>query len=433
MKKLYFTLIFLFISVPCFGAITLTDGFWSTSFSGCATGNAVYGEYTCDGLSLYEASSTCGGAYSQVGTDYNNSSGEGGNGFRAYYNANTQNSFSSTANVTFATPQKEFWLRFYYRIPNGQTVGSIREHKLIYAFTDDTVAVDVNWPGGDNNFIVLQPRNTMGSPDISYRGPDSGCTGSYGAHCIHGGPAGSWATVYGGNPSTTNADGSWHYFEFHFDLGTTTSNGKFEMWVDGVNHVSDTDLDWFAGGTQTPTGWTYIYFPANHNYFTLSGCAGHDIDDIAVAIPTYAGFVHDSGTRDMIGAYSGEDTSSPTLGGTVISSNGTTITLTFAENTSQGSAYQNSHWDIDCSSTGNNIGMVYASGNGTNSHVYTLAHSVNAGEVCNIDFSGTADSMEDGAGNDLAAIVSGTIINNSTLAVSIPSAALCTLSGGVVK
>ena len=289
--------------------ITLTNGYWSTSFVGC-TANPARAGTTCDGLNIDDSGypgEACAGGYSQIGPTGNYSGGAGGNGLRVYYLGGSRNTSTSGAKLVFTTPQKSFWLRFYYRLPSGQITGAINEHKIIYAFTSGGPAADVNWPGGPST-ISLQPRGTMGSPDIIYGGSPT-----YNPHNAHGNPSGgNWAAVYG-SPSTP-ANGSWHYYEFHFDLGTTGSNnGVFQMWVDGINVVNDTDLDWFNGGSSSPTGWSYVDFPYNHNVFTLSGCNPHDVDDIAVATPPYTGFLHDSGGRNMIGGLQGGKKPSPVM------------------------------------------------------------------------------------------------------------------------
>lgn len=112
--------------------------------------------------------------------------------------------------------------------------------------------------------------------------------------------------------------------------------------------------------------------------------------------------------------YDSGDSTPPTLSSATIASNGTTLTLAFDENVSQGSGYNDSDWDIDCVSGGNNISVIYSSGDGTTSHVYTIGQTIFVGDTCNIDFNGDTDSMEDDSGNDLAAIVSDSVTNNST-------------------
>ena len=104
----------------------------------------------------------------------------------------------------------------------------------------------------------------------------------------------------------------------------------------------------------------------------------------------------------------------PTMSTAIIASNGTTLTLNYNEIVSQGAAYSDSDIDVDCTTAGQNIAITYSSGSGSTAHIYTLASTVNADDTCNIDFSGTANSLEDQVGNDLAAIVSGAVTNNST-------------------
>lgn len=104
----------------------------------------------------------------------------------------------------------------------------------------------------------------------------------------------------------------------------------------------------------------------------------------------------------------------PILSSSTIAVNGTALTLVFSENVTQGVGYNDLDWDIDASVTGNNIGITYSSGDGTGTHVYTISSTIQIDEVVDIDFNGDVDSLEDGEGNDLAAIVSASVTNNST-------------------
>jgi hypothetical protein len=265
--------------------ISFTEGFWSTSFEACGEGDTPAG-WGCDGL-IVEDNYACDGTLSRIDAQANNPSGEG-DGFRIFYKGNERNTMSTPLTLYFQEPQKEFWLKFYYRLPQGQYLSGINEHKIIYAFTDSAVAADVNWGG---EYIELQPRNTVGSPDIYYSGSGTG-------HSAQGGPEGGWSTVYDGD----TADGSWHSFEFHLSLGDPAQdNGLFQMWVDGLNYVDDNGLEFYDGGSQMPTGWTKIALPHNHNVWAANGCAPHDVDDIAVALPGFTGFIADQAGRRSIG------------------------------------------------------------------------------------------------------------------------------------
>jgi hypothetical protein len=110
---------------------------------------------------------------------------------------------------------------------------------------------------------------------------------------------------------------------------------------------------------------------------------------------------------------SGADVTAPTLSSATVATNGTTLTLVFSENVTQGIGYTDADWDVDCSIGGDGMSVTYSSGDGTNTHIYTIG-TIYSGETCNIDFDGSANSEEDGSGNDLVAIVSDSVTNNST-------------------
>lgn len=263
-------------------AISFTDGFWSTSFSGCTTGSVDY-TYTCDGLGIVDDTYTCSGTQTQVNTSGNMAAGAGGNGLRVYMLGGSTNTMSLPAMLEMSA-QPEIWFRFYYRIPSGQTNAGLGEHKLIFPFIGSSVSSPFDWPAQADMSMTMQ--GTMGNQDIYWN------------------DGGGWDSVYGGPSETTPADGTWRMFEFHFKKPASGATGVFQAWVDGVNYVNKTDMDW-----GTDTGWTEIHFPSNHNQWQLSGCNPHDVDDIAVALPTYAGFVQDAQGRNMIGGLdAGPDT-----------------------------------------------------------------------------------------------------------------------------
>jgi len=262
-------------------AITLdANGYWSSTFN-CPEWASAAG-LSCDGWEATDINWVCSSESPARVTDITGTAnfpgGAGGRGYRKWLGA-IRNDNSTGLVVRFPVPQREFWMRWYQKFASGQSWAGIKEHKIVYAFTDAGVAANVNWPMGDND-IQLQPRNTMGSPDLTFTG-------------------GGWQSVYGG----LVADGSWHYFEVHFDLGAPgQSNGIFQMWVDGVNRANRTDLDWYNGGAASPTGWSLIELGSNHNVSALPGCTPILYDDVAVAVPGYSGFRQDVQGRPMIGA-----------------------------------------------------------------------------------------------------------------------------------
>jgi len=103
----------------------------------------------------------------------------------------------------------------------------------------------------------------------------------------------------------------------------------------------------------------------------------------------------------------------PVMDSATLAADGETLTLVFDQAVTQGTGYADTDIDVDASVTGNNISVTYSSGDGTDTHIYTLGSVVNSGETVDLDFNGDADSLENGTGDDLAAIVSGAVTNNS--------------------
>jgi hypothetical protein len=105
------------------------------------------------------------------------------------------------------------------------------------------------------------------------------------------------------------------------------------------------------------------------------------------------------------------DTTPPAFSSATI--DGTTLVITWSEACTQGGSYNDNQLDLDMSTTGSNIAVTYASGDGTDTWTYTAASAAVNGETVDLDFDGTADSIEDGSGNDLAALTSETVTNNT--------------------
>ena len=186
--------------------------------------------------------------------------------------------------------------------------------------------------------------------------------------------------------------GGWHAIEWMFDL----TNELRSLWIDGTFQYTITMTE----GNHSSINWIFITYYLDNSDCNTSDVSGY-IDNIVLA-------------TDYIGLIDEVDVTPPQLSTAVIASNGTTLTLTFSENVTQGGGYNDADWDIDASGSGSDIGITYSSGNGTGTHTYTIASTIQSGETVNIDFNGDTDSEEDGSGNDLAAIVSDSVTNNST-------------------
>jgi hypothetical protein len=142
--------------------------------------------------------------------------------------------------------------------------------------------------------------------------------------------------------------------------------------------------------------------PAIDAGFDTSATVAKDLDGVSRTVTLEIGVYE----------YGGPSPVNPSLTSATIS-DVTTLTLAFNENVTQGAGYADSDWDIDCDDS--NISVAYLSGDGTTSHTYTISQVIYRDESCDIDFDGSANSEEDGDGNDLAAIVSGTVTNNSNM------------------
>lgn len=105
------------------------------------------------------------------------------------------------------------------------------------------------------------------------------------------------------------------------------------------------------------------------------------------------------------------DVTAPEVVSAVIDATGTTLTIGFAEpvtvNTSTG---------FTTNLTGGAAILAYSTGSGSASLAYLISRVVYSNETGDLDYTATADGIEDGAGNDLEGFVGFTITNNSAVA-----------------
>jgi hypothetical protein len=206
---------------------------------------------------------------------------------------------------------------------------------------------------------------------------------------------------------------------------SNTATGAVRYWVNGTLVVSYDNV--VTSNSASPT-MDYIEFGATQCQNAYD-CPTHKENLDGIIITTdWADIVAGGYLTDV----EGTDSTPPTMSTAVISTNGVTLTLGYSESVNQGAGYNDSDIDVDCATAGNNIAVTYSSGNGTATHVYTLASPVLSGDTCNIDFNGDANSIEDGAGNDLAAIVSGAVTNSSTQAYPTFSSAAIDTTGKIL-
>ena len=104
------------------------------------------------------------------------------------------------------------------------------------------------------------------------------------------------------------------------------------------------------------------------------------------------------------------DETPPNVNTASIGTNGITITINFSE-TVVTTGYDNGDFDLDCSVAGNGIALNSISGTGS-TRTFTAASTIGYGDVCNLDYTGTTDEIEDEAGNDLVAFQDTSVTNN---------------------
>ena len=78
--------------------------------------------------------------------------------------------------------------------------------------------------------------------------------------------------------------------------------------------------------------------------------------------------------------------------------------------------------------SGGAVTMSYASGSGTSTLVYNLSRTIGIGETGTISYTQPGSGVEDLAGNDLASIVGGSVTNNSTQDITVPTLSTATIA-----
>jgi len=119
------------------------------------------------------------------------------------------------------------------------------------------------------------------------------------------------------------------------------------------------------------------------------------------------------GTAPDIGAFEYSDGTPTAPAFTSATINGTAVVINFSVACTRGGSYTNGDFDLDMSVTGNNISIDYVSGEGTTQWIMVASSSAVNGEPVNLDFNGSANSVEDTSGTDLAALLSEVVTNTT--------------------
>jgi hypothetical protein len=244
-----------------FGAITLTNGQWSSTFN-CADwdqGQGVGDTLSCDGMENTNYQNQCAGQISHINSLGNNAGGAGGKGFRQAVCAGRNiQSGSITFRLSAAVP--ELWFRWSSRWASGfsWTGNYINYNKTIY-FSSPPF-------GNSPNVLVEQFMDDMRFYDQE--------------HAVYhdGNGTGGWQTMMGG----TTSDGLWHSYEIHVKTDTNGSNGIFQAWVDGVLVSSHSGINY--------SGHTFDTWAMQINQNEVATSWGWvDIDDVAISTTGYIG------------------------------------------------------------------------------------------------------------------------------------------------
>jgi hypothetical protein len=198
------------------------------------------------------------GQYSAIGAAF----GISGKGFRQWTSTN-HNGHSVGIRPSFPSSLSEFWLRASFRWqPMSGLNASGNYKKVFYMMPSSGNCVD---------------------------GHDAQTNGSFLEYFVGGTYSFSNSAGGAGGYTTTFADSQWHTIEIH------VGGARRQMWVDGVNVIDD------AVGPPT-CSWSGVRILDNNSINDGNAWPIYiDVDDVAIAINSYSGFVVDSGGRRMIG------------------------------------------------------------------------------------------------------------------------------------
>lgn len=164
-----------------------------------------------------------------------------------------------------------------------------------------------------------------------------------------------------------------------------------------------------ALGGQAGTTGGYVAPPVYSNSSGEAGQYSWDADYFYICI------AEDSWDRFPV-SRAGWNTSTPDNAVILSSStnaDGDELTIVFDRVMSKGDGYSDSDFNIDASSTGNDIGISNVSGSGTNTWVFSIASTLDDGETVTLDFIGRTDGAVDENGNDLLEISDQAVTNNT--------------------
>jgi len=221
-----------------------------------------------------------------------------GNGFRSWLYGDGLTVAAYDINISnysnnFSPAQKELWIRWYVRYQSGIIGTGLYYQKLLYIRTASSNSVDVIAELYNKGGFCINAQATANPVAASST-------------------TGGWNTMY----PTAISDGTWHCLEIHIKMDTNgtvgglTANGIAQYWLDGVNYINNTSVNFSNGDTVAQQGWTWFDFPGNYSYGSSTpglNTSGNEMymdwDDLDVVNITPAG--RDASGNAMIGPLGG--------------------------------------------------------------------------------------------------------------------------------
>jgi hypothetical protein len=276
-----------------------------------------------------------------------------------------------------------------------KTVGYSSMTPNPYTTTDAWQRFDFDVTGGVSNGIVTLTKYVTGSSKV---------TDTEGAYPTH------------------RSGGAWNYVMFQNYMGTGggypgISSGN--VWMDDI-YIASTRARVEMGNASTYAACTHFEIQPFTSWasgsitVTLNRGSFGATDTVYMYVVNADGTYNSSGYQVVLG---GSDTTPPALVSATNSADGYTAVLVFNEVVNAG-AGGNAGWSANFSVQGA-LPMVYFTGLGTNTLMYTINGVVLQGETGTISYTQPGNGIEDAAGNDLATIASSAITNNSTRGPSI--------------
>jgi hypothetical protein len=247
-----------------------TSILWESTFN-CAEWNQSMGLLAkivnCDGMAGSGSWTTAQHPLGdQITAAANYAGGGGGLGFR-HWRANGQNSNGGGLSVTLPTAVTEFWVRWYMRYQAGfawNPSGAPQYTKEVYFIGNTATDFYLGFYQGGNTFQAW-----VRLPGYVYRAP-------WGWQSINGGLVG---------------DGKFHCYEAHIKKDTNHQNGVLQMWFDGVQKLSLTNVDFNSTGS-----WQGFELGSNQYNPNNATDMYTDYDDIAVSTSGYIGPIGSTST-----------------------------------------------------------------------------------------------------------------------------------------